>query len=182
MFLNSPHYLRNWILIVCCTCVVVGCRTIDRADKGAINSNISDEQFIDTAISLVDCLGNNSPATVEAKYREARELLVDPALTEFDQEIMREELPEALRVHRVQSFEVDRSGTCLTRFDAHGVVVVEVPGKRAVSATGRNITNDRMIFYVKMLATEPNSIRVTDLRLRHYTNESSRCSRKNDLP
>ena len=137
----------------------------------AINSRVSDTEFRNWAINLVTLLGNHSPENALHRFKEARKFFIEPALSEFDQTMLKLELKTIIYTERKQTFVIDRNNIKLERFDDPDFVVAKIPGDRRRSIAGSQAATDDMIYYVKMVATSSNTengyaIHSSDVRLR----------------
>lgn len=145
-------------------------------DKHPIDpaTKMPDADFVEQAKKLVQLIGTYTPDTAKQQFEQARTMLVGPALGEFDQYMMIDELGAINDVKRSQKVEIQMDSVRVERnLDPNLAidVVVKLPGKRVKTIGPTAMPEDRVIYYVKLAAVAPavnqkTQIVVRDIRLR----------------
>lgn len=132
---------------------------------------LPDSQFINAATSVINLMATYQPSVAERQFKTARKYLWEPALSEFEDKMMGEELRAIQETKRSQMFFINPRLIKVERFPDIDLVVVRVPGQRLKLIGDKPLGTDEMIFYVKMTTIPRNvhneyGIVVTDIRLR----------------
>lgn len=132
---------------------------------------LPDSQFINAATSVINLMATYQPAVARRQFKTARKYLWEPALTEFEQTMMGEELRAIEETKRSQMFFINPRLIKVERFPEVDLVVVRVPGLRQKLIGDKPLPADEMVYYVKMTTIPRNvhneyGIVITDVRLR----------------
>ena len=132
---------------------------------------LPDSEFINVATEIVNHIASYQPKTASKQFVYVREYLWEPALTAFEEEVMKKELPAIQETGRSQLFFVDKAYTRVERFPGHDNVVVRLVGTRQKMIGTKILPEDAIAYFVKM-TTIPRSahnefgIVAVDIRLK----------------
>ncbi len=134
-------------------------------------SQLPDSQFIDAAQAVVNLISTYQPATARRQFKTARKYLWEPALTQFEQDMMTEELKAIEETKRSQMFFPNPRLIKVDRYPDLDRVIVRIPGVRQKLIGNKPLPADEIVYYVKMTTIPRNvhneyGIVIVDLRLR----------------
>jgi hypothetical protein len=98
---------------------------------------INDVEFQEVAINFVNLIASYQPATARRQYSKARELLAEPILTQFDKDMMGNELKAIENTKRTQLYFMDPSRSQL--FRDPGGIKIEMIGDRIKYIAGKEL-------------------------------------------
>ena len=98
---------------------------------------IPDSEFIDVATEFVNLVSSYQPAVATRQFRRAEEMLIEPFLVKFRDEILTHELKTIQATSRTQLFFVSPTDTKLERIGED--VVVTLIGERQKYVAGKQI-------------------------------------------
>jgi len=132
---------------------------------------LPDSEFIDVATKVVNLISTYQPHNARQQFFSARKFLWEPALSEFENSQVKNELRRIEETSRSQIFFIDTKQIKVERHRALDKVVVRLPGIRQKLLVQKPLKPDEMVFYVKMTTIPRNihneyGIVVVDLRLR----------------
>lgn len=132
---------------------------------------LPDSQFIDAATSVVNLIATYQPATARRQFRTARKYLWEPALTEFEDTMMSQEVRKIEETKRSQMFFINPRLIKVERYPDMDKVVVRIPGVRQKLIGNKPLPADQIVYYVKMTTIPRNvhneyGIVIVDIRLR----------------
>ncbi len=132
---------------------------------------LPDSQFINAATTVVNLIATYQPATARRNFKTARKYLWEPALSEFEETMMGNELRAIEETKRSQLYFLNPRLIKVDRFPELEKVVVRVPGERVKLIGNQSLPSDEMVYYVKMTTIPRNlqneyGIVVVDIRLR----------------
>ncbi len=135
---------------------------------------LPDSEFIDVATEIVNHMASYQPKTARRQFRYIRGYLWEPALTVFEEQVIKKELVAIEETGRSQLFLVDRAYTRVQRFPGESRIVVRLVGSRQKMIGTKILPEDCIAFFVEM-TTIPRSahnefgIVATDIRLKVTT-------------
>ncbi|MBL7663145.1 hypothetical protein JNK13_10385 [bacterium] len=139
---------------------------------------LPDSEFTSVATEVVNLIGSYQPATARRQFSTARKYLWEPALTLFEEKMMKDELRTVEETGRSQIFYVDPNQTKITRFPEQDKVEVRVQGNRLKLIGDKPLPADYLAYYITMTTIPRNEhneygIVVIDVKLRklEQTNE-----------
>lgn len=98
---------------------------------------IPDSEFIDVATNFVNLIATYQPVVARRQFSKARELLKEPMLSTFEQDMMGTELKAIENTNRTQLFFVDPVKTTIERQD--NTVLVTMVGDRLKIVAGKQL-------------------------------------------
>lgn len=98
---------------------------------------INDAEFIDTASSFINLIATYQPAIARRQFSKARELITEPMLTKFDEDMMGAELKAIENTKRTQLYFIDPAKISVAR--GNGEVVVTLVGDRQKILAGKEL-------------------------------------------
>lgn len=142
--------------------------------------HLPDSEFRKTAAEVINLIATYQPGNVFNQFNRAREYLWEPALSEFEEIMMKQEHMTIKNTHRSQVFIINDDLVRVQRFPARDIVVVRLPGTlQALIGNGRALESKEIVYYIKMTtiprsAYNESGIVVIDLRMKSQTNEDLR--------
>jgi len=132
---------------------------------------LPDSEFIDVATKLVNAITTYQPHNAREQFYSSRKFLWEPALSEFENVMVKQELRVVEETSRSQMFFIDTKQIKIERFPELDKVVVRLPGVRQKLIGQKPLPPDEMVYYVKMTTIPRNihneyGIVVVDIRLR----------------
>ena len=118
---------------------------------------LPDSEFINAASQVVNLINSYQPETARAQFIEARRYLWEPALSEFQNTMMRSDLKTIEETYRSQLFFINNRFVKVERYPENDYVVVRLPGIRYKIIGNKQLNPDRVIYYVRM-TTIPNNV------------------------
>ena len=130
---------------------------------------LPDSEFINVANEVVNLSSTYTPATAERQFKAARKFLWEPALSQFETDKIKREIPQIVETARSQLFIVDQNQVKVERRPERDFVVVRLPGLRRKMIGSQPLSPDQMVVYVRMTTIPKNlyndfGIVVTDIR------------------
>lgn len=131
---------------------------------------LPDAEFINVSSEIVNSIASYTSATAEDQFRQARKFLWEPALSQFEEEMIKGELKFINNAKRSQLFVVNRAMIVVTRFPDADYVAVRVPGIRYRAIGQKQFEPEEVIYYVRMTTIPRNvhnqyGIVITDMRV-----------------
>jgi hypothetical protein len=132
---------------------------------------LPDAEFIDVATKVVNAITTYQPHNAREQFYSARKFLWEPALSEFEDAMVRRELRVVEETARSQIFFIDTKQIKIERHADLDKVVVRLPGVRQKLLAQKPLPPDEMVYYIKMTTIPRNvhneyGIVVVDIRLR----------------
>ncbi|MCC6934035.1 MAG: hypothetical protein IT292_12425 [Deltaproteobacteria bacterium] len=119
---------------------------------------LPDSEFLRAATELVNLIASYQPRTAEIQFKKAREMLWEPALTEFEDRMIGDELQKLIMSNRSQVFLVNNRLVRIQRFPQKDVVVVRLPGTlQKLISNSQALETEEYCYYIKM-TTIPRSV------------------------
>lgn len=112
------------------------------------------EVFIEAATNFVNLIATYQPAVAERQYFKAREMLIEPFLTQFDEALLKNELKTIINTNRTQVFFADPTKT--EYLLENGLVSVSFSGERMKYIAGKMLPRQKSKFTIT-LTTIPNT-------------------------
>ena len=139
---------------------------------------LPDSEFLKVATDVVNLIATYQPNTAERQFRKAREYLWEPALSEFENVFIKNNVRVVNEQSRSQAFLINYDLINVRRYPSLDMVIVRIPGTR-LSLIGRKPLDDEIAFYLKMTtiprsAYNPSGIIVFDVRIKKQTSEDLR--------
>ncbi len=109
---------------------------------------ISDTEFIEAATNYINLIASYQPAVARRQFEKAREMVVEPMLSRFDLEMLRDDLKTIESTKRTQLFFIDPIKTTVNRDGSE--VKVSLFGERLKIVAGRELplTNSKFDIYM----------------------------------
>lgn len=132
---------------------------------------LPDAEFIDVATKVVNLMTTYQPHNAREQFYATRKFLWEPALSEFENAMVKEQLRIIEETSRSQIFFIDTKQIKIERYSEFDKVVVRVPGVRQKLIGQKPLPPDEMVYYIKMTTIPRNihnqyGIVVVDIRLR----------------
>jgi hypothetical protein len=116
---------------------------------------LPDSEFINVATSYVNLIATYQSSTARRQFGKARESLIEPVLTQFDKEMLIEELRAIESSKITQIFFADPTKTSLER--GQGQVKVKFTGDRVRYISGRQFPTTSTRYEVTMKTIPRNT-------------------------
>ncbi len=147
---------------------------------------LPDAQFITFAEQVVNLIASYQPTNARSQFETARNFLWEPALSQFETEILEKELRAVEETRRSQLFLIDQSLTKVSRYPEEDYVIVRIPGTRQKLIDRKALDQEQFAYYVKMTTIPRNvnneyGIVITDMRLSPIDLNAERKKEKQDL-
>ena len=94
---------------------------------------IPDSEFVDTATEFINLIATYQPSVAERQYQRAEEMVIEPFLTKFQEQMISFELRAIKDTGRTQIYFVDPTKTTVKRGDRSVDVVLEGDRMKIVS-------------------------------------------------
>jgi hypothetical protein len=120
-------------------------------------AKLPDSEFISMATQVVNLISSYQQYTARQQFKTTRKYLWEPALSQFEKEMMEDELRMIEETGRSQMFFVDTRQIKVERHPSLDKVVVRIPGVRQKLIAKEALPPDEMVYYVKM-TTIPRNI------------------------
>jgi hypothetical protein len=117
---------------------------------------IPDSEFIDYTTEFINLIATYQPAVARRQFVAAMNMLKEPMLTRFRDEMIGEELKAIETTNRVQLFFVDPLKTRIDRRGAGKQVIVTVVGDRMKMISGKEVPSVKTRFVVTMTTVPHN--------------------------
>ncbi|MCB0360250.1 MAG: hypothetical protein KDD44_11460 [Bdellovibrionales bacterium] len=132
---------------------------------------LPDAEFISAGTEVINLISSYTPYSARKQFVEARKYLWEPALTEFEEKMLGDELRAIEETSRSQLFFIEASHIKVQRDKNRGIIVVRLPGVRQKLIHGKPLDPDELAFYVTMTTIPRNAqnelgIVITDVKLR----------------
>ena len=132
---------------------------------------VPDKYFIETALDAVNLIASFTPERAKGQFELARTYLWEPALTQFEKEVMTDELRTVTDTRRTQLFLPDPAHIRVDRESSPEKVIVRVPGARKKLIGGQPLPSDEMVYFVTLTTIPRNifneyGVTIVDIRLR----------------
>lgn len=141
---------------------------------------LPDSEFLKTATEVINLIATYQPGNAFDQFNKARDYLWEPALSEFEEVMMKREYMTIQNTHRSQVFMVNNDLVRVQRFPARDIVVVRLPGtQQALIGNSKPLETKEMVYYVKMTtiprsAYNESGLVVIDIRMKNQTTEDLR--------
>ena len=141
---------------------------------------LPDSEFRKAATEVINLIATYQPATALVQFNRAREYLWEPALSEFEEVMMKREYMTIQNTHRSQVFLINDDLIRVQRFPARDIVVVRLPGtQQALIGNGKPLESKEVVYYIKMTtiprsAYNESGLVVIDIRMKNQTTEDLR--------
>lgn len=127
---------------------------------------IADVEFIEVATEFINLIATYQPAIAQRQFREAKNMLWEPFLTEFNTDMIGTELQSIQNTQRTQLFFIDPTKTKITRNGNE--VVVSFTGDRLKLVAGKElpVQTSRYTVTLKTIPrnkTNPYGITITNV-------------------
>jgi len=132
---------------------------------------LPDAEFIDVATKVVNLMTTYQPHNAREQFYATRKFLWEPALSEFENVMVKEQLRIIQETSRSQIFFIDTKQIKIERHADLDKVVVRIPGVRQKLIGQKPSAPDEMVYYIKMTTIPRNvhnqyGVVVVDIRLR----------------
>src|SRR5262249_55110998 len=133
---------------------------------------------IRVATEMVNLIASYQPAVARQQFSTARNYLSEPALTVFDENVMKTELRNIEETNRSQIFFVRTNAIKVERFPNLDNVIVQLPGwQKVIGSTP--LASEELVYHVKMTTTPRNEhnefgIMIIDIKSRAVNSETTR--------
>ena len=119
-------------------------------------SEIPLSEFVDAATRYINLIGTYQPAVAERQFGLARQLIIEPMLSKFDEDLLQNELRAIQNTKRSQVFFVDPIKTQVMR-DAR-TVYVTLTGERYKIVAGKELPPQELSFVIQLTTIPKNEI------------------------
>ena len=117
---------------------------------------LPDSHFISFGEDIINLIATYQPASAKRQFQSAREFLWEPALSNFDNDFMPNEVRTILETSRSQLFLVHRDLRNVERNKDQDHVIVRLVGEQ-VKYIGQNLLSpEYVVFYLKMTTIPRN--------------------------
>ena len=136
---------------------------------------LPDSEFLRAATEIVNLIATYQSRTAEKQFKRARELLWEPALTEFEDSVIGQELAKIQVSNRSQVFIINNNLVRVQRIPQKDVVVVRLPGtQQRLISNSQALETEEYCYYIKMTTIPRSSynesgIVVVDIRVKKQT-------------
>jgi len=117
--------------------------------------DIPDTEFIDVATNFVNLVASYQYSVAERQFEKAREMLIEPALSQFQKDMLGSELKTIRQINRSQYFFADPTKTLLERSDRN--ITVTLRGDRQKIVSGESPL-EKLEFKVTMSLIPRNNL------------------------
>ena len=114
---------------------------------------IPDTEFVEFATTFINLIATYQPAVARRQYEQARSMVREPMLSQFEQEMMQIELKAIETTNRTQVFFIDPTKTKITRLNEKEITV-ELQGERQKIVAGKELPTTQ-VSYAITLTTLP---------------------------
>jgi len=118
---------------------------------------LPDNEYINVAQEIVNLMASYQPSTARQQFLSARKFLWEPALSIFEEQMLRKELRTIEETGRSQVFFVNRRQIKVERFPKASKVKIRIPGTRQKLIGGRPLPAENLVYYVT-LTTIPRNV------------------------
>lgn len=118
---------------------------------------IPDTEFVEYATTFVNLIATYQPAVGRRQFNQAREMVREPMLSRFDQEMMDIELKAIETTSRTQAFFIDPVKTKITRTNEKEVVVV-FEGERQKIVAGKELPTTQSRYSITLSTLPRQSV------------------------
>jgi predicted nucleic-acid-binding protein len=118
---------------------------------------IPDTEFIEFATTFVNLIATYQPAVGRRQYNQAREMIKEPMLTRFNQEMMDIELKAIETTYRTQAFFIDPVKTTVTRLNEKEITVT-FEGERQKIVAGKELPTTQSRYSITMTTLPRQSV------------------------
>ena len=118
---------------------------------------IPDTEFIEFATTFVNLIATYQPAVARRQYEQARTMLKEPMLTQFDQEMMEIELKAIETTSRTQIFFIDPIKTKITRLNEKEITI-EFEGERQKIVAGKELPTTQSSYAITLSTIPRQSV------------------------
>jgi hypothetical protein len=134
---------------------------------------IPDEAFVGRASDFVNLIATYQPTTAQRQFQKASEYLIEPVLTTFIGELMKQELQAIQTTSRTQVYWIDPEKTDIERDDDSGNVVVTFSGERRKLVAGQAVPDVVTTFTITMTTVPRNPLNEFGIMINNVASESS---------
>lgn len=99
-------------------------------------SEIPDSEFLSFGESYINLVATYQKHTARKQFYTASEMLIEPVLSQFEEEMLKKELTAIEENRRSQIYYIDPSQTVLTRDEEMGFVYMKTKGERLKYISG----------------------------------------------
>lgn len=110
---------------------------------------VPDTEFIEYATTFVNLIATYQPAVARRQYEEARTMLKEPMLTQFNQEMMEIELKAIETTNRTQVFFIDPIKTKITRLNEKEITIA-FEGERLKIVAGKELPTSQATYAITL--------------------------------
>lgn len=118
---------------------------------------LPDSEFINVATQVVNLISSYQQFTARPQFSLARKYLWEPALSQFETEMMNDELRIVEQTSRSQMFFIDKSQIKVERHPELDKLIVRIPGIRQKLIGGSALPPDEMVYYLKLTTIPRNN-------------------------
>lgn len=98
---------------------------------------IHDSEFIEVGTNFINLISSYQPAVARRQFSRAREMVIEPYLTQFNIDVMDKELKTVETTSRTQLFFIDPSKTTIDR--SNDKIIVTFIGERQKFVAGKEV-------------------------------------------
>ncbi|MCC6220690.1 MAG: hypothetical protein IT291_05545 [Deltaproteobacteria bacterium] len=132
---------------------------------------LPDSEFIGVATEVVNLIASYQPSVAETQFASAQKYLWEPALSSFEQVMMKDELRTIAETGRSQLFFISKNLIKVKRMPELDKVIIRLPGIRQKLIGNRPLPQDQMAYYITMTTIprnvhNPFGIVIVDIKLK----------------
>lgn len=117
---------------------------------------IPDSEYIDVATEFINLISSYQPAVATRQFKRAEEMLVEPYLAKFREEVLTHELKTIQATSRTQLYFVDPTTTMVERHDED--VDVTFTGERQKFVAGKQIDPVNSLYRITLTTVPRNPL------------------------
>ena len=117
---------------------------------------LPDSDFIGVATEVVNLISSYQPATAPQQFSTARKFLWEPALSVFEDKMIKGDLDAIRETQRSQMFFIDPGQIKVERRPEYQKVIVHLPGTRQKLIGEKMLPADKLIYHATMTTIPRN--------------------------
>lgn len=118
---------------------------------------IPDTEFIEFSTTFINLIATYQPAVARRQYEQARTMVQEPMLSQFEQEMMQIELKAIETTNRTQVFFIDPTKTKVTRLNEKEILV-ELRGERQKIVAGKELPTSEVSYAITLTTLPRQSV------------------------
>lgn len=135
---------------------------------------IPDSEYIDVATEFVNLIGSYQPAVATRQFKRAEEMIIEPYLAKFREEVLTHELKTIVATSRTQLYFVNPTETKIERMGED--VLVSFIGERQKFVAGKEIDPVASIYRITLTTVPRNPLNPYGIVVKNAALENHRPS------